>query len=104
MTTKLIELNEGILVEVTTSPDEMQQISGGGAFDKVGGTIDQIKPVLLKVCQSVAAAWKDVSKDLHVEQAEIELGLGFEAEGNLFVAKGKADANLTVKLILSRKN
>ncbi len=104
MATKLIELKEGILVEVTTSPDEMQQVSGGYTVSKVNATIDQIQPILLKVCGSVAATWKDMSNDLHVEQAEIELGLRFEAEGNLFLAKGKADASLTVRLIVSQKD
>jgi hypothetical protein len=34
---------------------------------------------------------------------EVEIGIGFSAEGNIFVAKGKANANLKVKLVLSPK-
>jgi hypothetical protein len=35
-----------------------------------------------------------------IEQAEIELGISFEAEGNLYIAKSKTTANLNIKLIL----
>lgn len=33
----------------------------------------------------------------------MELGLGFEAEGNLYITKAKGNANLTVKLKLAPK-
>jgi hypothetical protein len=41
---------------------------------------------------------------MNIEQAEIELGLSFEGEGNLYVTKSKLGANLTVKLVLTPKD
>jgi len=38
-----------------------------------------------------------------LEKAEVEIGIGFSAEGNIFIAKGKGSANLKVKLVLSPK-
>ena len=101
MPTKLIEL-DGALVEVEVSPDEARQISGGLA-DKVSGTFDKIKPMLVKACRPIVAAWQEINQDMDIEQAEIELGLGFEGEGNVYVTKAKANANLTVKLTLKPK-
>lgn len=40
---------------------------------------------------------------MNIEQAEIELGLSFEGEGNLYITKSKAGASLTVKLTLKPK-
>ncbi len=101
MATKLIELKDGSLIEIELPADEAEQISGGA--DKVDSTIDRIKPVLMKTCKPVLAVWDELNKETHIEQVEIELGLGFEAEGNIFVTKAKTKANLTVKLILKQK-
>lgn len=40
---------------------------------------------------------------MSIEQAEVELGLSFEGEGNLFVTKSTLGANLKIKLILKPK-
>lgn len=102
MATKLVELQDGILVEVEALPEQAQQISGGLA-DKVDATLDSIKPILVRACRPITAAWEEVSQDVRIEKAEIELGLGFEAEGNLYVTRSKASANLSVKLVLTSK-
>lgn len=99
MPTKLIELEDGTLVEVEVPKSEAQQISGGLA-DKVNGTIDKIETVLINAYRPVVAAWKEINQDLLVEQAEIEIGLSFEGEGNIYITKSKASANLTVKFTL----
>ena len=98
MPTKLIKLEDDTLVEVEVAPDQVQQISGGLA-DKVSATFEKIKPILVKTCRPIISAWKEINKELKIEQAEIEIGLSFEGEGNLYVTKSKAGANLTVKLL-----
>jgi hypothetical protein len=40
---------------------------------------------------------------LAVTEAEVEISLGFEAEGNVFIAKGKTNASLTLRLTLKPK-
>jgi len=106
MPTKLIRLDDETLIEVEVLPDEAQAISGGSAepvntsFDKV---FDQIRPTLLKVCKPFANTWKELNQEVKVEQAEVELGFSFEGEGNLYITKAKAGANLSVKLVLKPK-
>lgn len=99
MGTKLIRLADGTLVEAEVPDNQVQQIAGNFA-DNVQATFDKIKPILLKVCRPLVEVWHELNKDMSIEQAEIELGLSFEGEGNLFVTKTKAGANLTVKLTL----
>ncbi len=65
-----------------------------------GTSFDKIKPVLMGICKPLAETWKEMNRDLQIDQAEIQLGLSFEGEGNLFVTKSKAGAKLTVKLTL----
>ena len=99
MPTRLIELDDGTLVEVEVSAEDAQEISGGFA-EKVGSTFDKIKPILLNTCRPIASAWQEINRHMEIEKAEIALGLSFEGEGNLFVTKSKAGANLSVKLVL----
>ena len=103
MATKLIQLDDGTLVEVEVSPEQAQPISGGLA-EKVNETFDKIHPILVRTCRPIAAAWTEINQEMNVEQAEVQIGLSFEGEGNLYVTKSKAGANLIVKLVLKPKS
>lgn len=100
MDTKLIRLNDDVLVEVQA--EDSQKISHRYA-DKVEETIDVIKPLLLKVCRPVVEAYQALNTEAQIDQAEVELGLSFEGEGNVYITKAKAGANLTIKLVLKPK-
>jgi len=99
MNTRLIKLQDGTLVEVEVRGGELQPIAGGAA-DHVAASIDKLTPILIKVCQPIVAAWGELNKDMSIEHAEVELGLSFEGEGNLYVTKATAGANLKVRLVL----
>lgn len=102
MATKLIRLNDGTLVEVKAPEGEFREIAGGVA-DRVDASVDKIKPILTKVCKSITSAWKEINQDMLIEKTEIELGLSFEGEGNIYITKAKAGANLVIKLVLNPK-
>ena len=99
MATRLIELQDGTLLEIEVPGQQMQQIAGSTA-DKIEATLEKIKPILVKACKPIGEIWKEMNETVYIEQAEVELGLSFEAEGNIYVTKAKANANLTVKLTL----
>lgn len=100
MTATLIQLEDDITVEVNTP--EAEQV-GGGFARKVESKLDVIRPVLLKVSEAVSNTWKEVGRSADVEQAEIDFGLSFGAEGNIYVTKSTIGANLSVKLIIKPK-
>jgi Trypsin-co-occurring domain 1 len=102
MATKLIQLEDGTLVEVEVPGEQIQQIAGGMA-DRVSATFDKVQPLLVRTCRPIAAAWAELSKEMNIEQAEVQIGLSFEGEGNLYITKSKASANLTIKLTLKPK-
>ncbi len=99
MPTKLIRLDDDILVEVEVPPDQAQPISGGIA-DRVAASLEKIRPVLRSITYSLAADWRELSEKVRVDQAELEFGLSFEGEGNLYITKSKVAANLTVRMVL----
>lgn len=81
-------------MEVDVPADQVQPISGGFA-DKVDATFEQISPLLVKTCRPIAKAWKELNQEVAIEATEVELGLSFEIEGNVYLAKSKGGANLT---------
>jgi len=101
MTNHFIELQDNILVEVVANEDQLQRISGGTSL--VNNSIEAIKPLLLKACKPIVEVWNELNKDMEIAEAKVEISLGFEAEGNVFIAKGKSNACLTLILTLKPK-
>lgn len=99
MQTRLIRLNDGTLVEVEVS-DRNSVPMAGNAKDQLDANMETIQPILVKACKPVLSAWNEMKKEIKIEKTEIELGLSFEGEGNIFITKAKAGANLTVRFTL----
>ena len=102
MASRLIKLDDGTLVEVEVAGDEVQQIAGGLA-ENVHATMNKIKDVLLKTCQPIVGAIKDLHKDVEIEQVEVEVGFSFDVEGNIYVTKAKLGANVLVRMVLKKQ-
>ena len=100
MATQLIQLKNGMLVEAEMPGRTGEQIAGG--VNKLAVSFDEkVKPLLLDICTPLGEVWQELNQSMHVEQAEVEIGLSFEGEGNLFVTKAKTGANFTVNGLLS---
>ena len=100
MSTRLIELEDGTLVEVQVPDEQVEQISGGFA-KRVDATFAQSKPLIIKTCKPIAESWQILNQDVQVQKAEVEIGLSFEGEGNLYVTRSTASANLKIRLTLA---
>ena len=103
MATRLIETGDGILIEVEVPEDQVEAISGGFS-ERVDTTFEQVKPLLTKACKPIIEVWKELNKEIEIAEAAIEIGLSFEGEGNIYITKSKASANLTVSLLLKPKD
>lgn len=97
MATRLIELSDGLLVEVQADPDETRRIAASAAL-RVEAALDQARDLLLTAVKPVASVWDELNRDLTIDEVEIELGLGFEASGRLFIVQGTGSASLRFKL------
>lgn len=60
MGSKLVQLKDGVLVEVAIPGDDVIQVAGGNA-EKVEASFAEIKPALLAVCQPLADTWRPCS-------------------------------------------
>lgn len=99
MATRLIRLDDGTLVEVDAEPNQPQHVSSRFA-DEVSGKLDAMQSLLVQACEPVVKAWRELNQEMELETAQVELGLSFEGEGNLYITKAKAGANIVVTLTL----
>ena len=98
MPTELIELKDGLLVEVDSDPDDNPRQISANAASRADGAMEQAHELLLKAVQPVTSVWNELNRDLTIEQVEIELALGFEASGRMFIAQAKGSASVKFKL------
>lgn len=104
MSKKLIELNNGLMMEVEVPESEIEMISGGDDMvSKVQASMGTVETMLIQSVQPIINTYNTLNQEVTLERAEVEIGIGFSAEGNVFIAKGSASANLKVKLVLSPK-
>lgn len=97
MATTLIQLSDDILVEVDVREDQARPISGGLAR-RVAATIEKAVPILVEVGRSITEASATAFQRGSVYQTEVELGLSFEGEGQLYIARSQAAANIVVRM------
>jgi hypothetical protein len=72
-------------------------------LDRVNSSMEQIGDILDRIVRPISESFRDMQKALdvpiEVEKAEVEIGLGFSAEGSMFVTKAKAEGSLSVKIV-----
>lgn len=86
-------------MEVEALGDEAQPIAGSFA-ERVSTSFDAIMPLLSSITRPLCETCRELNREIAMETVEVELGFGFEAEGNVYVTKAGAAANLRLKLIL----
>ncbi|MEO0373269.1 MAG: CU044_2847 family protein [Cyanobacteria bacterium P01_A01_bin.17] len=76
-----------------------------GVAQHTFSTFSKVEEILCNAAEPVVKAAKRISNAEEVTvTAEVEVGLSFEAEGDVYVTKDRTEANLTVKLSISAKS
>jgi TolB-like protein len=100
---KLIQLDDGTLVEVYAESGEARPIAEG-FVEKVSANFDKMKSVIVNASHSILGVCGEIGQESNVDHAEVEMGLSFTAEGSVYVAKAGGTANLKVKFVLKPNN
>jgi len=100
MATEFITI-DGVLIEVEDSTTGARVVSDDNEKTIKDKDLSQMTNILTKVSNNLKEAYGTINQEVGLKGAEIELSLGFEASGNIFIAKGKATSQLKVKLIFA---
>jgi len=96
---QIVELEDGVLIEVE-SQHGFQPMSGDGKRQKLKSALKDMKPFLTNLAGEFRECMDGMKETARIDQVAVELGVSFEAEGSLFIAKGKTGANLSVTFTL----
>ena len=99
MKTELIELKDGTLVEVESIVNTPKKLSSKNARKASHASLNKINDFLVRFTDPILNTLDKITSTKKLDQIEIDLGLSFEGEGNLFITKAKASANVNVKMI-----
>lgn len=95
---RLLETGDGILIEYESG--EYDEKISAGSTDKVEKGLEQIAPLLTKACSQMKQIWADEEGAANIDQVQIQMGLNFEAGGNLYIAQAKSGASISVTVTL----
>lgn len=102
MASRYIELRDKIIVEVG-SPGEKRQEMHGADLERVDATMELVGDLIEKIARPIGQSFRDMRTALDVPievgSAELEIGVSFSAEGNLFVAKATTEGSLKLTIV-----
>ena len=101
----LIQMNngKGPLVEVSLILPPAQMMSAAHVAKVVSNGFEEVVGMLKDIVRPFSETWKELSKEVVISESSVKLSLGVTAEGNFFVAKGSAEANIEIELKLTPK-
>ena len=91
---------DGILVEIDMNELEAERCSASDQAKRIGVAYSGVQAVLTKIAQPFIDTYRLLSTNVELAEAEIKLGLAFEAEGGIILVKSKGSANLEITIKL----
>lgn len=101
--TNMVQFQDGVIVEIIHETEEMRAISGGAAR-KLSSAFSAAGEMITRAMKSIVASTADGLRDAGVSEAEIELGIGFSAEGQVYVAKAAGEGNIKITIKVAAKS
>ena len=102
MSTKFLELKDGVIVEIG-APSEVREEMHASTAERVDTTMRMVASMVGNIVRPLGDAFSHLYDALDVqiavETAEVEMGLSFSAEGQIFIAKSKAEGTLKIKVV-----
>jgi hypothetical protein len=101
MATKFLELKDGVIVEIGAPSDSREEMHTSTA-ERVDTTMEMVGSMLSRILAPIGDAFRGVREvantPIAITTAEVELGLSFSAEGNLFVTKTGVEGTLKINV------
>lgn len=92
---------DGPLVQVTMNVPEARMMSHAHVAKVVSSGFENVMGMLQAIVKPFSETWKELSKDVTISESTLKLSLGVTAEGNFFVTKGTAEANIEIEVKLT---
>jgi hypothetical protein len=94
-----IKTSDGVLIEVEAGESEKCSARSAKAVQK---GLEQISTVLGKACGTMKEFWSKDLDGVELDEVQIAFGLSFEIEGDIYIARAKGDASISVTATLKK--
>jgi hypothetical protein len=91
----LIRTVEGTLIEINM-PSDAPAIFDARLARKVSTPFYAVDEVISRIADSIVNSLRGVQ--INASQIEIEFGIAFESEGNVYVTKSRDESNINIKI------
>lgn len=98
---KVIELKDGLSVEVEVDDNQIHEVSDRGSVDS---SLSKIKDFMGIVTKPLVSTFEELNKEVSIQKAKVSLGIKFGIEGGFILAKGNTDTNIAIEFIVRPKN
>lgn len=97
---KIIELSDGVEVEIDVNENDIMEISNGSPIES---SMEKVEELLSSVITPINNAFSTFNEKIDIESAKVTVGVKFGATGNVFIAKSSVEANLSIELTIKAK-
>ena len=95
---EVIELEDGVKVEVNINENSIHEISANGGV--VNSSIDKLQSLLKKVMKPISNTYQELNKDVNIESTKVTVGVKIGIKGDFILASSSADAHIQVEMTL----
>ena len=96
---RLIKTPDGVLIEVEASLSEKCSSRSAKVVHK---GLEQISTVLGNACGTMKDFWSKELDGVELDEVQIAFGLSFETEGDIYIARAKGEASISVTATLKK--
>lgn len=101
MMTELIEMKDGVLVQVQTEEGRVSAAGGKAEPRKVETKYEEVAELIRRACGPVANSLREMRDAIKLKEAEIEFFCGVGAKGKFFLAESSINGHIKVTMKIS---
>jgi Trypsin-co-occurring domain 1 len=96
----IVRFADGVLVEITRNPTPAEPVAGK-AVERANQAFQAAAEVLATALKAIVSPVQRAVRDSGAKEAELEFGVAFTVEGNIYVTKVTGEGNITIKVTIN---
>lgn len=98
---KIVRFADGVMVEIAASQTPGEPVSGTGkAVERAKQAFEAAAGVAGVALKAIVGSVRTAVREVSVAQAEVEFGVGFTVEGDIYITKVKGEANINIRVTI----
>jgi Trypsin-co-occurring domain 1 len=96
----IVRFADGVMVEISRNPTPAEPVAGK-AVERANQAFQAAAEILASALKAVVSPVQRAVRESGAKEAELEFGVAFTVEGNIYVTKVTGEGNITVKVTVN---